>query len=126
MHHLLSAILTYRIAKRIWRRSKQRYWRYILSILFFGGIGGDMAIAWVFGSAEESALAGDVVTGVLLFVVVGFSAVYLLSRPEPSELEILQKAVRRKLSDALIDGSADEQKIQFWTRFLEESSHDYQ
>ncbi|HEY9881481.1 MAG TPA: hypothetical protein V6D29_23710 [Leptolyngbyaceae cyanobacterium] len=128
MHNLLTyylpLMLAIRVGKRISRRAKEwRYWAYLGAITVAGFVGRDLSI--VFTSSQSHArLIEEVTNGVIFFSLLGFSAAYFATTPPPTEAEVLRRIAKRKMAEALVDGSESDEKLMTWHRILENTTDD--
>ncbi|HEY9879434.1 MAG TPA: hypothetical protein V6D29_13340 [Leptolyngbyaceae cyanobacterium] len=128
MHNLLTyylpLILAIRVGKRVFRRAKEwRYWGYLGAIMVAGFLGRDLSI--VFTASQSHARQIEAVTnGVIFSSLLGFSVAYFATTPPPTEAEVLRRIAKRKLAEALVDGSESNEKLMTWHRILENTTDD--
>ncbi|MEL6765051.1 MAG: hypothetical protein AAGJ69_11740 [Cyanobacteria bacterium J06559_1] len=119
-----SLLITWKALKRIGRRVKERrYWGYLIAIVVSHHIGETLSVVLT-ANREQAALVGEVANGILFFTLIGFSLVYFASSPPPTETEVLRKVAERKLAEALIDGSEDDERLLVWNTLLENTRND--
>lgn len=118
LRDLFGLILAIRVGKRIWRRMHEwHYWAYLGAILIACYVGRDLSIA-ITANQRHTQLIEEVTNGVILFALVGFLAAWFGTTP-PTEGEVLRKIARRKLNEAMVDGSEGEARLMFWSNILE-------
>lgn len=115
-------LIAYRALKRIWRRIRElRYWGYLMAIIFSHHVGETLSIVLT-ANRENQAMIAEVSNGILFFTIIGFSAAYFASSPPPTEAEVLRKVARRKLAEAMVDGSEDDSRLVVWNSILENTN----
>lgn len=119
-----SLLIAYKAVKRIGRRLKERrYWGYLLAIALSHHVGETLSVVLT-ANRENAALVGEVANGILFFTLIGFSLTYFASSPPPTEMEVLRRVAERKLAEALVDGSEDDERLLVWNTLLENTRHD--
>ena len=120
----VSLVLAYRAIKRICRRLKEgRYWAYLIAIVVSHHVGETLSVVLT-ANREHSTLISEIANGILFFTLIGFSLAYFANTPPPTEAEVLRKVAERKLAEALIDGSEDDERLLVWHTLLENTHHD--
>ena len=114
-----SLLIAYRVLKRVWRRIREiRYWGYLIAITVSHHVGETLSVVLTANRPNE-ALISEVSGGALFFTLIGFSVAYFASSPPPTEAEVLRKIARRKLSEAMVDGSEGDSRLLVWNSILE-------
>lgn len=124
LRDLFGLVLAIRVGRRVWRRMHEwRYWAYLGAILVTGFIGRDLSIVFT-ASQHHAQIINEVSNGVICFTLLGFSVAWVATTPPPTESEVLRKVAKRKLAEAMIDGSESDEKLMTWHRILENTIDD--
>ncbi|HEY9738350.1 MAG TPA: hypothetical protein V6D06_18785 [Trichocoleus sp.] len=119
LRDLFGLILAIRIGKRVWRRMHEwRYWAYLGAVTVASYVGRDLSVV-ITANQRHAQLIEEVTNGVILFALLGFSVAWFATTPPPTEGEVLRKIARRKLNEAMVDGSEGEARLMFWSKILE-------
>ncbi|MEO0432919.1 MAG: hypothetical protein AAF151_14625 [Cyanobacteria bacterium J06656_5] len=112
-----------KIAKHIYKRCLDiRFFAYALAALMglHIGTGFYMIITDV---VEYRGAIASALNGAGFFMFLGLAAVHVLLPTPPTESQVLRKIARRKVNEAMIDGSQDDDRLLVWNAILE-GSHD--
>ena len=120
----VSLILAYKAVKRICRRLKEgRYWAYLIAIVVSHNLGETLSVVLT-ANREYSTLIAEIANGILFFTLLGFSLAYFASSPPPTEVEVLRQVAERKLAEAMLDGSENDDRLLLWNTLLESTRHE--
>ncbi|MBE7383814.1 MAG: hypothetical protein F6J95_020660 [Leptolyngbya sp. SIO1E4] len=120
----LSLLLAYKAFKRICQRLKEgRYWGYLIVIVVSHHVGETLSVVLT-ANREHSVLIAEIANGILFFTLLGFSLAYFVSSPPPTEVEVLRQVAERKLAEAMLDGSENDDRLLLWNTLLESTRHE--
>lgn len=113
----------FKIAKHVYRRCLDiRFFAYALAALMGLHIGTGFYMVITATDIYRAAIA-SALNGAGFFMFLGLAAAHILLPTPPTESQVLKKIARRKLNEAMVDGSQDDDKLLVWNAILE-GSHD--
>lgn len=112
---------TWKIAKHVYKRCLDiRFFAYALAALMGLHLGTGFYMVITTTTEYRGAIA-SALNGAGFFMFLGLGIVHVLLPTPPTEKQVLRKIARRKLNEAMIDGSEDDQRLMVWQSILEGS-----
>lgn len=114
-------VAAWKVSKHVYKRLLDfRFFAYaLMSVMGLHiGIGFYMVLT---ASLEYRGAIASALNGAGFFMFLGLLLAHCLLPTSPTEVQVLRKIARRKLNEAMIDGSEDDGRLAVWSAILEGS-----